>query len=172
MLGCILDKGFSHVRSLDFQEELGTPALAFVRAVCDALRLDVAVEEEVAELRHNLLRLTHTREFAPAAAFKVRASAASLPASCSGPQACRTPDLCLPGACGMREALVRHSKDLKSRTCQNGAAYCRSHLLCSCAGALPLLRAAGRHLHVLQPLHRPGPVQRPGPPGRAPVMMA
>ena len=59
----------------DVQEELGTPALAFVRAVCDALRLDAAVEEEVAELRHNLLRLTHTREFAPAAAFKVRAAA-------------------------------------------------------------------------------------------------
>ena len=53
------------------QEELGTPALAFVRAVCDALRLDAAVEEEVAELRHNLLRLTHTREFAQAAQFKV-----------------------------------------------------------------------------------------------------
>ena len=53
------------------QEELGTPALAFVRAVCDALRLDSAVEEEVLELRHNLLRLTHTREFAQAAQFKV-----------------------------------------------------------------------------------------------------
>jgi len=55
------------------QEELGTPALAFVRAVCDALRLDSAVEEEVLDLRHNLLRLTHTREFAQAAIFKVNA---------------------------------------------------------------------------------------------------
>ena len=64
-----------HICPRVVQEELGTPALAFVRAVCDALRLDAAVEEEVAELRHNLLRLTHTREFAPAAAFKVRASA-------------------------------------------------------------------------------------------------
>lgn len=53
------------------QEELGTPALAFVRAVCDALRLDPCVTEEVQVLRHNLLRLTHTREFAPAAQFKV-----------------------------------------------------------------------------------------------------
>ena len=42
-----------------------------MRAVCDALRLDSAVEEEVLELRHNLLRLTHTREFAQAAQFKV-----------------------------------------------------------------------------------------------------
>lgn len=56
------------------QEELGTPALAFVRAVCDALRLDSAVEEEVLDLRHNLLRLTHTREFAQAAIFKVTPS--------------------------------------------------------------------------------------------------
>ena len=56
------------------QEDLGTPALAFVRAVCDALRLDSAVEEEVLELRHNLLRLTHTREFAQAAVFKVMLS--------------------------------------------------------------------------------------------------
>ena len=61
------------------QEELGTPALAFVRAVCDALRLDNAVEEEVLELRHNLLRLTHTREFAQAAQFKVLPS----PSGCS-----------------------------------------------------------------------------------------
>lgn len=54
------------------QEELGTPALAFVRAVCDALRLDPCVQEETQVLRHNLLRLTHTREFAAAADFKVR----------------------------------------------------------------------------------------------------
>lgn len=59
------------------QDELGTPALAFVRAVCDALRLDSAVEEEAMELRHNLLRLTHTREFAPAAVFRVRRAADS-----------------------------------------------------------------------------------------------
>ena len=57
------------------QEELGTPALAFVRAVCEVLGLDSAVEAEVAVLRRNLLRLAHTREFAPAAAFKARTSA-------------------------------------------------------------------------------------------------
>lgn len=53
------------------QEELGTPALAFVRAVCDALRLDPSIEEEVLVLRRNLLLLTHTLEFAPAAEFRV-----------------------------------------------------------------------------------------------------
>lgn len=51
---------------------MGTPALAFVRAVCEVLGLDSAVEAEVAVLRRNLLRLAHTREFAPAAAFKAR----------------------------------------------------------------------------------------------------
>ncbi len=55
------------------QEDLGTPALAFVRAVCDALRLDSSIEEEVLVLRRNLLLLTHTLEFAPAAEFQVRA---------------------------------------------------------------------------------------------------
>ena len=54
------------------QAELGTPALAFVRAVCCALGLDACLEEEVRELRASLLRLTHTREFAPEADFKVR----------------------------------------------------------------------------------------------------
>lgn len=53
------------------QEELGTPALAFVRTVCEALSLDKEVEAEVAVLRRNLLRLTHTREFAEAAKFQV-----------------------------------------------------------------------------------------------------
>jgi len=53
------------------QEELGTPALAFVRAVCDALALDSAVEDDVTVLRRNLLLLTHTLEFAPTAQFKV-----------------------------------------------------------------------------------------------------
>ena len=42
-----------------------------MRAVCAVLALDAAVEEEVAVLRRNLLRLVHTREFAPEAAFKV-----------------------------------------------------------------------------------------------------
>jgi len=53
------------------QEELGTPALAFVRAVCEVMGLDAGVAAETAVLRRNLLRLVDTREFAPAAAFKV-----------------------------------------------------------------------------------------------------
>ena len=188
------------------QEELGTPALAFVRAVCDALRLDAAVEEEVAELRHNLLRLTHTREFAPAAAFKVRAAAC---VGSRGPLSMRPLEARLDGTsiyaqiplhhdrlrphAHLRQAsgwpraypalpcaCLEHAEREKRwsvrastlyRTCQDSAAQRRSQLLSSCAGALPLLCAAGRYLHVLQSLHRPGPVQRPVPPGRAPVYL-
>lgn len=54
------------------QEELGSPALAFTRTVCEVLALDGCVAEEVAVLRRNLLRLTHTREFSPQAVFRVR----------------------------------------------------------------------------------------------------
>lgn len=56
---------------MGLQEELGSPALAFVRTVCEALGLDKDVEAEVAVLRRNLLRLTHTREFAESAKFQV-----------------------------------------------------------------------------------------------------
>jgi len=53
------------------QEELGTPALAFTRGVCEVLGLDSTVTEEVAILRRNLLRLIQVREFGDDAAFKV-----------------------------------------------------------------------------------------------------
>ena len=59
-------------QALGAQEELGSPALAFTRAICEILALDTALEEEVAIVRRNLLRLIHVREFSPAAAFKVR----------------------------------------------------------------------------------------------------
>ena len=55
------------------QEELGLPALAFVRAVCEVLGLDDSIADETAVLRRNLLRLTQVREFADEAAFKVPA---------------------------------------------------------------------------------------------------
>ena len=54
-----------------FQDELGPPALAFVRTVCAVLALDSALEQEVAVLRRNLLKLVHVREFASASEFKV-----------------------------------------------------------------------------------------------------
>ena len=58
------------------QSELGTPALAFTRAVCEALKLDSALTDEVSILRRNLLRMTGNREFGEQAAFKVLTSLA------------------------------------------------------------------------------------------------
>ncbi len=52
------------------QDELGAPALAFVRTVCAVLALDSGLQQEVAVLRRNLLKLVHVREFAPASEFK------------------------------------------------------------------------------------------------------
>lgn len=52
------------------QEELGTPALAFVRVVCELLSLDARVADAVSILRRQLLRLLHVREFSAAAEFR------------------------------------------------------------------------------------------------------
>lgn len=49
------------------QEELGSPALAFVRLLVQLLSLDSAVEDEVRLLRRSLLRLVGVDEFSPAA---------------------------------------------------------------------------------------------------------
>lgn len=48
---------------------LGSPALAFVRAVCEVLGLDARAEAAVQALRRQLLRLLRVREFSAAAAF-------------------------------------------------------------------------------------------------------
>lgn len=53
------------------QDELGPPALAFVKTVCAVLALDSAVDDQVAVLRRNLLKLVHVREFASASEFQV-----------------------------------------------------------------------------------------------------
>ena len=53
------------------QEELGTPALAFVKSVCHLLALDGSVLDEVLVLRRQLLRLVHCKEFSAASEFKV-----------------------------------------------------------------------------------------------------
>ena len=54
-----------------WQDEIGPPALAFVRTVCAVLALDTAVTDEVSVLRRNLLKLVHVREVAAIAQFKV-----------------------------------------------------------------------------------------------------
>ena len=60
------------------QDELGPPALAFVRTVCAVLALDSALDQEVAILRRNLLKLVHVREFSSAAEFKVSVTTSSI----------------------------------------------------------------------------------------------
>lgn len=52
------------------QEELGSPALAFVRTACHLLALDAAVSNEVALLRRRLLKLLGVGEFGSAAQFR------------------------------------------------------------------------------------------------------
>jgi hypothetical protein len=53
------------------QEELGSPALAFVKTLCHLLALDSAVLDEVLVLRRQLLRLIHCKEFSAESEFKV-----------------------------------------------------------------------------------------------------
>ncbi|CAG9465602.1 unnamed protein product [Pedinophyceae sp. YPF-701] len=51
-------------------QELGTPALAFVRTACEALALDAALRDEAAILARQLLRVLHVREFSAEAEFR------------------------------------------------------------------------------------------------------
>jgi DNA polymerase epsilon subunit 1 len=60
-------------------EQLGTPALAFVRSVCEVFALDTRAEAQVGLLRAQLLRLLRVREFSgeaewvdPCASFTLR----------------------------------------------------------------------------------------------------
>lgn len=65
------------------QEELGSPALALVRAVCEVFGLDAAAGKEVALMRRNLLALVNCRPFSAAAAFKVLCGPPRLKCLCS-----------------------------------------------------------------------------------------
>ncbi|PRW20477.1 DNA polymerase epsilon catalytic subunit A [Chlorella sorokiniana] len=65
------DHAFPHLAGSHLSEQqLGTPALAFVRAVCHLYTLDGAVSDQVAVLRRQLLRLVHCKEFSADAEFK------------------------------------------------------------------------------------------------------
>jgi hypothetical protein len=64
---------------LHSQEELGSPALAFVRAACHVLALDTSCSDAVAVLRRQLLRLLHVREFSAQADFQEMCLALTLP---------------------------------------------------------------------------------------------
>ncbi len=80
---------------LELQDELGPPALAFVRTICAVLALDSALDEEVAVLRRNLLKLVHVREFASASEFKEPCMSYVLrDVICPSCNDCRDLDLC------------------------------------------------------------------------------
>ena len=51
-------------------EELGTPVLAYVKSICAIFELDSRVEDEVARLKKNLMRMIHCKEFSEQAAFR------------------------------------------------------------------------------------------------------
>lgn len=79
IFGCLVKTGLTtskhtHSRPLPClllppcsQDELGSPALAFVRLLVRLLSLDAALEEQVRLLRRSLLRLVGVDEFSPAA---------------------------------------------------------------------------------------------------------
>lgn len=77
------------------QAELGTPALAFVRAVCHLYALDEEMAEGVTVLRRQLLRLIHIKEFGPEASWKDPCMTLVLPdVICPTCQDCQDVDLC------------------------------------------------------------------------------
>lgn len=77
------------------EDELGPPALAFVKTVCAVLALDSAVEDQVAVLRRNLLKLVHVREFASASEFHEPCMSFMLrDVICTSCNDCRDLDLC------------------------------------------------------------------------------
>jgi len=87
------------------KEELGSPALAFVRTICALLSLDLRCMDAVAILRRQLLKLLKVREFSQAADFKEACLALTLPdVICSYCNDCRDLDLC------RDEQLLQHSK--------------------------------------------------------------
>ncbi|GBF92637.1 hypothetical protein Rsub_05251 [Raphidocelis subcapitata] len=77
------------------EDELGSPALAFVRTACHLLALDAAVTDEVALLRRRLLKLLGVGEFGSAAQFREPCMSFRLPdVICGYCNDCRDLDLC------------------------------------------------------------------------------
>lgn len=76
-------------------DDLGSPALAFVRTACHVLSLDAAVADEVALLRRRLLKLLGVGEFSAAAQFREPCMSFRLPdVICGYCNDCRDLDLC------------------------------------------------------------------------------
>lgn len=75
--------------------ELGTPALAFVKAVCQLYGLDKYQKDAVTMLRRQLLKMIHVKEFGPEAAWKDPCASLVIPnVVCSSCQDCQDLDMC------------------------------------------------------------------------------
>ncbi|XP_073973254.1 DNA polymerase epsilon catalytic subunit 1 isoform X2 [Rhodnius prolixus] len=76
-------------------EKIIKPALEFIKAVCKVLSLDSSVEEEIARLRRNLLRLVDVGEFSDEAEWEDPCATVVLPeVICRACNHCRDIDLC------------------------------------------------------------------------------
>jgi len=130
----------SHLTS----EELGSPALALTRAVCEAMSLDLRLSGEVSALRRNMLRLARTREFSGAAAFRDPCATFVLRGVvCGGCGAAADLDLCRDpaltrgssgcwrcGACGARADAAAVEARLLDAVGAAAAAYATQDLRC------------------------------------------
>lgn len=108
------------------QEELGSPALAFVRTACHLLALDTAVTDEVALLRRRLLKLLAVGEFGSAAQFREPCMSFRLPdVICGCVVDTHAPHACQLNAC-MRHAVCMGPMQLAcgvTAACAHGHAY-------------------------------------------------
>lgn len=77
------------------QDELGPPALAFVRALTQLMGLDAKVADDVALLKRRLLKVLHVGEFSAEAEFREPCLSFTLrDVICSFCNDCRDLDLC------------------------------------------------------------------------------
>ena len=169
----------SHLSS----EELGSPALALTRAVCEAMSLDRRLSNEVSALRRNMLRLARTREFSGAAAFRDPCATFVLRGVvCGGCGAAADLDLCRDpaltragscwrcGACGCRvdsagvearlldavgaAAAAFATQDLRCVRCRGVACGHLTRACDQCGGGLELTRPPASVTTALRTLRR------------------
>lgn len=75
--------------------ELGTPALAFVKSVCQLYALDKTHKDSVMMLRRQLLRMVHVKEFGPESSWKDPCASLVIPdIVCPSCQNCQDLDMC------------------------------------------------------------------------------
>ena len=148
--------------------ELGTPALAFVRAVSHMYFLDRDVKEAVTVLRRQLLKMIHVKEFGPDASWRDPCKTLVLPdVVCHSCQDCQDVDLCRDpriqnrdwrcGVCGAERDRAALEGRLADALRALGSAYQLQDLKCCKCGTVAtnhLQRqcdVCGGHLKASQP---------------------